>query len=40
MLTPEQMMAAQGVKLGQGGGMSVQVCVTPEMAAQQEATAC
>lgn len=32
----EQMMAAQGVKLGQGGGMSVQVCVTPEMAAQQE----
>ncbi len=32
----EQMMAAQGVKLGQGGGMSVHVCVTPEMAAQQE----
>lgn len=32
----EQMMAAQGVKLGQGGGVSVQVCVTPEMAAQQE----
>lgn len=32
----EQMMVAQGVKLGQGGGMSVQVCVTPEMAAQQE----
>lgn len=34
----EQMMAAQGVKLGQGGGgMSVQICITPEMAARQEA---
>lgn len=33
----EDMMAAQGVKMGQGGaGMTVQVCITPEMAARQE----
>ena len=32
----EDMMAAQGVKLGKGGGMSVQVCITPEMAARQD----
>jgi Protein of unknown function (DUF3617) len=32
----EQMMAAQGLKLGQGGGVTLQVCITPEMAARQE----
>jgi hypothetical protein len=33
----EQMMAAQGVKVAPGsGGMAVQVCITPEMAARQE----
>ncbi len=32
----EDMMAAQGVKMGKGGGMTVQVCITPEMAARQE----
>lgn len=32
----EDMMAAQGVKMGSGGGMTVQVCITPEMAKRQE----
>lgn len=34
--TMEDMMAAQGMKLGTGGGMSMQVCITPEMAKRQE----
>lgn len=32
----EDMMAAQGVKMGSGGNMTVQVCITPEMAKRQE----
>ncbi len=34
----QDMMAQQGLNLnvGQGGGMSVKVCITPEMAARQE----
>lgn len=34
----EDMLAAQGVKMGQGsgGGMAMQVCITPEMAARQQ----
>jgi hypothetical protein len=34
----EDMLAQQGVNLGmsKGGGMSVKVCITPEMAARQE----
>jgi hypothetical protein len=34
----EDMMAQQGVNIGvgKGGGMSVKVCITPEMAARQE----
>lgn len=34
----EDMLAAQGVKMspGAGGGVAVQVCITPEMAARQQ----
>ena len=34
----EDMLAAQGVKMGQGsgGGVAMQVCITPEMAARQQ----
>lgn len=32
----EDMMAAQGVKMGAGGMMTVQMCITPEMAKRQE----
>lgn len=34
----EDMLAAQGVKMGKGssGGVAMQVCITPEMAARQE----
>ncbi len=32
----EDMMAAQGIKMGKGGGMAIQVCITPEMAARQD----
>jgi hypothetical protein len=32
----EEMMARQGVKMGQGGGMSIQMCMTREMAERNE----